>query len=307
MARIVYMGTPEYARWILERIWSNAHDFLVVTKPDRPMGRHRRMTPTPVAEWATARGMVVLRPEKLGDVRESFTSFDPDYIVSAAFGRILRPWLLDMPRWGSYNLHASLLPRWRGANPIAWAIRAGDVVTGITLMRMDSGIDTGPIVAQSIVPIEDDDTTGTLTQKLADRAASLWIETLSALGPGVFRSSPQPVGGVTMAPKFDSGAGHIDWQLSAREIHNQVRSMSPEPGLFIDCNGVRIKLWQTAADSLGHLVRPGVAILDGNDWVVGCGQGLLRILTIQPVSRRSMTPGDYVRGLRSVSREWVLQ
>ena len=292
------MGTPEYARRILAQIRRTHDTFLVVTKPDRPTGRHRRMTPSPVAEWAQSQGIPLVKPASLVAVRHELEAFSPDYILTAAFGRILRPWLLDLPRYGAYNLHASLLPRWRGPNPIAWAILAGDSETGTTLMRMDAGIDTGPIVAQSAVAIEPDDTTGDLAVKLADAGAELWLAVLSSQGEGPLSARPQPEDGVTFAPKFASDAGRLDWGRSAVELDGWVRGMTPDPGAYTMLSELRVKILRAKAQDGEPRGRPGTAVLDGNEWLVASGRGMLRIGWIQPAGRRPMTPGDFVRGVR---------
>lgn len=307
MARIVFMGTPEYARRVLEGLDRHRHDFIVVTKPDAPQGRSRILTPSPVASWAIQQSLEVWRPGSLLEIKEALRAWQPDYILTAAFGWILRTWLLDLPRWGAYNLHASLLPRWRGANPIAWAIRAGDPVSGVTLMRMDRGIDTGPIIDQKVVPIGLDDTTEILTQKLAEVAAPLWNETLLAQGPGPFSHHPQAQTGITMAPKFGPQDELVDWSLPALEIHAWVRSLTPEPKASVHFGGTRIKIWDTHMEKRGIGKNPGRVELDREDWVVECGLDSLRIKQIQPLGRRAMTPGAFLRGLRDTSQNWILR
>lgn len=307
MARIVFMGTPDYARRVLEGLDRRDHDVIVVTKPDSPTGRHRIRTPSPVASWAVQRSLEVWRPGSLADIKEALAAWRPDYILTAAFGWILRPWLLDLPRWGAYNLHASLLPRWRGANPIAWAIRAGDSVSGVTLMRMDAGIDTGPIVDQKVVPIGPDDTTEQLTQKLADVAAQLWNETMRIQGSGPFSHHPQPETGMTTAHKFGPHDDEVDWSLSASRIHAWVRSLTPEPKASVHWGDTRIKIWDTHVENRGMGKRPGQVELDREDWIVGCGQDSLRIRRVQPPGRRAMSPGAFVRGLRDTPKDWILR
>ncbi len=306
MSRIVFMGTPEYARRILELIAFPPHTFLVVTKPDMPLGRHRRVTPSAVAEWALTQGMDVLRPDRMRDVSEVIRAFQPDYIITAAFGRILRPWLLDAPRFGAYNLHASLLPRWRGPNPVAWAIREGDPVSGVTLMAMDAGIDTGPIVAHASVAIAPDDNTATLTQRMADLGATLWRDTIQRFPQHIFPSNPQSQQGVTQAPKFLASEGHIDWGRDAERIDAHIRAMTPEPGTYAMLDGQRLKVLRAQTVSSQTLEHPGRIHSDGGDWLIACGQGVLRISAIQPAGRGIMTPAAYQRGHRGPS-EWMLR
>ena len=305
MARILFMGTPDYARRILEAIQTGRDDYLVVTKPDMPVGRHRRLTPSPVAEWALAHGLPVLKPVRLKDAREDWESFQPDWILTAAFGRILPSWALELPRYGAYNLHASLLPRWRGPNPIAWSIRSGDAVSGVTLMRMDAGVDTGPMVSQIRVQINPRDTTGELTIRLADAGANLWADA-AALGLRRLPEQPQPTEGVIHAPKFDPAESRLDWNVTAGQLDAWVRSMTPEPGAYTMLGSERIKILQASVSGVTVDDAPGVARLDGSDWLVAAGDHeALRVRVIQPAGRRPMAPADFARGRRGET-EWPL-
>ncbi|MCL5116070.1 MAG: methionyl-tRNA formyltransferase [Firmicutes bacterium] len=305
MARIIYMGTPDYARRILEAVWHPQHEWLIVTKPDMPVGRRQILTPSSVASWAQAQGLKVVKPRRLKDFEETWRAFTPDWILTAAYGRILPEWLLGLPRFGAYNLHASLLPRWRGANPIAWAIKSGDAETGVTLMAMDAGVDTGPIVAQAPVAILPTDTTGALTERLADRAAELWKSMTEGKDPGVLAAKPQPDQGATLAPKFDRHAGHLDWADPATRLDAWIRSMTPEPGAYTMLYDQRIKILLAHADAKRVVGSPGTARLDGDHWRVAAGDGSVVVRLIQPAGRRAMTPGDYVRGRRG-EQEWAL-
>ncbi len=298
MARILFMGTPDYARRILEAIQSDRDEFLVVTKPDMPVGRHRRLTPSPVAEWSGSHGLPVLKPGRLKDARADWESFQPDWILTAAFGRILPRWALELPRYGAYNLHASLLPRWRGPNPIAWAIRSGDAVTGVTLMRMDEGVDTGPVVSQVELALGPHETTGHMTTRLADAAADLWLRAAAA-AVGRLPEVPQPSEGVTHAPKFDPAESRLDWNLPAERIDAWVRSMTPEPGAYTMLGSERIKILQTSVSGVAVGDPPGTARLEGTEWRVASG-GTKSVLVsaIQPAGRRPMAPADFARGRR---------
>lgn len=299
MSRIIYMGTPDYARRILDAIYTPDHEWLVVTKPDMPVGRKQVLTPSAVASWAKEHGVVVQKPTRLKDFRENWERFRPDFILTAAYGRILPGWALAIPRFGSYNLHASLLPRWRGANPIAWAILSGEVTTGVTLMAMDDGIDTGPVVAQRDIPIGAHDTTGSLTERLAMVAAEVWLEEVRRYGESVWPSKPQSALGVQMAPKFDREAGHIRWNQDARAIDAQVRSMTPEPGAYTMLGDQRIKVLSLRVDEqdrAGH--PPGLAVLKDGVWQVAVQSGVVTVDVIHPAGRRPMSPADFVRGRR---------
>lgn len=304
MARILFMGTPEYARRILDAIWTPEHEWRVVTKPDMPVGRRQVLTPSPVAMFATELGLAVDKPVRLWDFRDVWTAYQPDWILTAAFGRILPRWVLDLPRWGAYNLHASLLPRWRGANPIAWAIRAQDAETGITLMQMDEGIDTGPVAARVATPILADDTTSRLTERLAELAAQLWLTTARGVA-GPLPVTPQPSDGACYAPKFAPGEARLDWRESAETLDAWVRSMTPEPGAYTMLDDQRVKILTVSVDPNPMNDAPGTARLVGNRWRVATGRGALWVEQIHPAGRRPMSPGDFVRG-RQGEHQWTL-
>lgn len=304
VVRVLFMGTPEYARVILEGLHREAPvELRVVTKPDMPVGRRRIITPSPVAAYALAHQLPLDRPARVADAAAGWREWQPDLIITAAYGKILPAPVLDLPRWGAYNLHASLLPRWRGANPIAWAILAGDRETGVSLMAMETGIDTGPIVATRTVAMGPDETLGGLTAKLANEARDLVLERLADLcPPDRGRFWPQPKDGVTYAPKFDAKAAAIDWTRPASEIERQVRGMNPEPGAYTTGLGVRIKVLQAIAVEDETLLAAGEVRTVGDAWQVGTGRGLLRIIRIQPAGRTGMTPGDWMRGRRDPGR-----
>jgi methionyl-tRNA formyltransferase len=237
-----------------------------------------------------------LKPPKLAEIRTTLEDFSPDYILTAAFGRILRPWLLELPRFGAYNLHASLLPRWRGPNPIAWAIRAQDSATGVTLMQMDEGIDTGPIVSQAELPISSGDTVATLTSQLARQAAQLWCDARAAIGDAPFPAVGQPAQGATTAPKFQMEDAHLDFSRPAAVVDAQARSVLPEPGAWVLWGDTRIKLLDVHAADQSAVGEPGRVTADGPRWRVACNPGFLVIDTIQPAGRRAMRPGEFMRG-----------
>lgn len=306
MARIIFMGTPDYARTILQHIWRAEDQILVVTKPDRPQGRGRQMTASSVAEWANAQHLTVYKPERMKDGRVTFEEFRPDWILTAAYGKILPRWLLALPRLGAYNLHASLLPRWRGPNPIAWAIRAQDRTTGVTLMAMDEGIDTGPIVSQKAMPIGEHDDVESLTERLAVAAADLWNETRAAYGEASFELHSQSEQGITYAEKFTAEAGRIDWTVPAERVGAVIRSVLPSPGAYSFFQGVRMNI--VAARPEPGMVEggPGTIVPDGQDWLVAAGTGRVRITIIRPAGKRAMSPADYVRGLRG-NLIWILE
>jgi methionyl-tRNA formyltransferase len=298
---IVFMGTPAYAVPALGVVAASAHPVLVITQPDRPAGRGRQLRPSAVKEAARTLGLPVLTPSRLGPKTFArLRELSPKLIVTAAYGGILPPAYLALPPAGAYNLHASLLPRWRGPNPIAWAIRAGDAQTGVTLMRMDEGVDTGPIVVQRALPIGGAETTGSLTGRLADLAGALLDEWLCRLLGGDGVGSPQG-NGYREAPKFESEASRIDWSQPAASVSAQIRSLLPDPGPWALAEGERLVIREVAGlldDEGGQRLRPGQIERRGDEWRIGCGQGRLRVTLIQPAGRRAMSPGAYVRGLR---------
>lgn len=289
------MGTPPFARAILQGLDQMGTTLRVVTKPDAPRGRGHWLLPSAVAAWALEHDLTLDRPARLADMRPVWEEFAPDLIVTAAYGRILPGWLLALPSHGAYNLHASLLPRWRGPNPIAWAIWAGDDVTGVTLMRMDEGVDTGGIVAQTPTPILPEDDLDGLTQRLAKMARDLLLDRLDALMRPNVAIQAQSEDDATLAPKFPPEMARMDWLGDAEREARRIRSMTPEPGVYTSWNGVRIKIGR--ARPLAGTMPSGEAHLTGDRWRVGCGQGILEVEWIQPAGKRWMTPGAYLRGI----------
>ncbi|MBX5466298.1 MAG: methionyl-tRNA formyltransferase [Firmicutes bacterium] len=289
------MGTPEYARVILERLVAvPGVTMRVVSQPDRPRGRGRRVLPSPVSAWALSRGIPLDRPQHLGEGRALWQAFDPDVVLTAAFGRILPAWLLDMARCGPFNLHASLLPRWRGPNPIGWSLWAGDAVTGVTLLRMTAGVDAGPVVAARALEIDPRWDAGRLTEHLAELAADLAVESLPLLCRPDLPLTPQPEADATYAPKFPPDFGRLDFSGPAEREARRVRAATPEPGAYTAWGELRLKVAEATAEP--GVLPLGEARLDGADWVVGCGTGVLRVKRVQPAGGRWMTPAELVRG-----------
>ncbi len=300
--RIVFMGTPEFAVPALEALLGRYEVAGVVTQPDRPSGRGKKLTPSPVKLVAERAGVPVLQPESLR-TEESvarLAALQPDLIVVAAFGQILRPNVLALPRHGCLNIHASLLPRWRGAAPVSAAILAGDRETGVTLMQMEPGLDTGPIIASRAIPIRPDHTTGTLTEELAHLGAELLLETLPAWLAGSITSRPQENDLATLAPRLKKEAGVIEWQRPAEEIERQVRAFDPWPGTTTvgpPTGPLKILAVALAADVTAPPgVRPGTIFRDGRDVLITTGQGVLRLLKVQPAGRKEMTAEAMLNG-----------
>jgi methionyl-tRNA formyltransferase len=301
--RIVFMGTPEFAVPSLEALLKSGHPVVgVVTQPDRPKGRGQALAASPIKQIALREGLPLLQPVKMKDPAflEALRAWQPDLIAVTAFGRILPPVILALPPRGCLNVHGSLLPKYRGAGPIQWAIIKGEQETGITTMLMDEGMDTGPMLLQERVPILPEDTAGTLSVKLAEVGGRLLIETIRRLEEGTLSPQPQDHARATLAPLLKKEDGAIAWMAGAREIANRIRGLSPWPGAYTYAGAER---WIVAKASVvegpGPTVAgdPGAVVEVRKDaLVVATGQGCLAIHEIQPANSRRMTVGQYLPG-----------
>ncbi len=299
--RIVFMGTPDFAVPSLEALLKSGETVVgVVTQPDRPKGRGRALTPSPVKLVCQREGLAVLQPLKMKDPAflQALKEWHPDVIAVAAFGRILPPAILSLPPKGCINVHASLLPKYRGAGPIQWAIINGEQETGVTTMLMDEGMDTGAILLQETVPIEPDDTAGTLSAKLAQVGARLLVDTLRRLKAGTLVPSPQDHAQATMAPPLKKEDGLIDWSRPAVDIANRVRGLVPWPGAYTFAGDTLWKIWKAAPrDGPTAQAPPGTVIgLTKDAILVATGSGLLSITEIQPANSRRMTVAEFLAG-----------
>jgi methionyl-tRNA formyltransferase len=268
-----------------------------MTQPDRPAGRGLAAAASPVKKLALARGVPVVQPATLKEVkvRDELANYRPDAIVTAAFGLIFPQTILDIPSRGSINIHASLLPRWRGAAPVQRALLAGDRVTGITIMRMDAGLDTGPMLLQAQIPVSDDDTAGTLTDRLAVLGGDLVVRALDALEGDGLRAVPQPEEGVSYAPKLDKRESRVDWREDAGALHRRVRALNPAPGSRASLRGVELKIWScTLTTGSG---RPGEVLRADSDGVsVACGSGALKLTELQRPGGKRLRAVEFLRG-----------
>ena len=297
--RIIFMGTPDFAVPTLRAILEAGHEVVAVySQPPRAAGRGMALRKSPVQQAAEETGLAVLTPERLKSAEEParFGSLTPDVAVVVAYRLILPKPILDAPKYGALNLHASLLPRWRGAAPINRAIMAGDTETGVAVMRITEGLDAGPVCLEARAPIGADETAGELHDALATRGARLMVHALSALEGGELDCRPQAEGGVTYAEKIDPAETRIDWSRPAREVHNLIRGLSPYPGAWfeIDLNGKpeRIKaLRSTLANGSG---APGLAL--DNKLTIACGEGAVRLVEVQRAAKRPMSADDFLRG-----------
>ncbi|KOP64039.1 methionyl-tRNA formyltransferase [Bacillus sp. FJAT-18019] len=301
---IVFMGTPAFAVPSLEMLLAEGYSIAaVVTQPDRPQGRKKVLTPTPVKEAALRHGIPVLQPQRLRspEAVTELAEYKPDLIITAAYGQILPKSVLDMPALGCLNVHGSLLPAYRGGAPIQRSIINGESVTGITLMYMAEGLDTGDMIAQAEVPIQDDDTAGTMFEKLSTVGAELLLRELPRLLQGKVEAEPQEESKATYAPNLTRDDEKIDWSRTSREIYNQIRGLVPYSGGFTLWNGDVFKVWAAAnpgsAQASLSEEQPGTVLkLDDKGIVVKTGDGTLTLLTVQPSGKKAMDAAQFVRG-----------
>lgn len=296
--RLAFMGTPDFAAASLAEIVGAGHEVVCVyTQPPRRRGRGQAETKTPVHQLAEQFGLPVETPEKFRDedVLAAFEALDLDAAVVVAYGQILPQRALDAPRLGCLNLHASLLPRWRGAAPIQRAIMAGDEVTGVQIMQMEAGLDTGPVLMSEVVAIHETDTAGTLHDRLMTTGALLWPRTLAALERGSLEAAPQSEEGVTYAHKLTAEDRRIDWTRPAGEVADHIRGLSPFPGAYFEIAGdkpVRVKV-HFAVPERGE-GEPGEVLDD--QLLIACGRGAVRLTRLQREGKGVMDGADFVRG-----------
>ncbi len=298
------MGTPEFAIPTLERLCARYPVVGVVTQPDRPAGRGRELAASPVKQFALAEGIPVFQPEKLRHIEavERVRTWAPDLIVVAAFGQLLSKTVLALPRLGCLNVHASLLPRWRGAAPIQTAILAGDEITGVTIMQMDPGLDTGPILAMHEVMIGSEETGGELEDQLAQVGADLLMEILPSYLAGIMLPRPQPEEGVTLAPRFEREAAKINWEESAVHIARQIRAFAPQPGAYTFWNGQMLKILAARALPTAAIppeATPGTVFVEQGGPAIVTGEGALALIQLQMAGKRPMSGDVFMRGQRA--------
>ena len=293
--RLAFMGTPEFAVPALRAIVSAGHEVAAVyCQPPRPAGRGQKERPSAVQAAADALGLPVRTPARLRkpDEQAAFAALGLDIAVVAAYGLILPKPILDAPRHGCLNIHASLLPRWRGAAPIQRAIMAGDEATGITIMQMDEGLDTGPILLQESVPILGSLTAATLHDLLAECGARLILETIEAVETGTLQPRPQPDDGVTYAKKIDPADARIQWRDDAATIERKVRAFAPRPGAWFELDGTRVRL--LGAGVVAGIGEPGTVLDDR--LTVACGEGAIKLLHLQREGKRPLDSEAFLRG-----------
>jgi methionyl-tRNA formyltransferase len=298
--RLAFCGTPQFAIPTLRQLLAAGHTIeLVVTQPDRVRGRDQDPSPPPVKVLAQEAGLPVVQPEKIKnnpDLRARLESIQPDAIIVVAYGRIIPEWMLNLPRWGNINLHASLLPKYRGAAPIQWAVANGETVTGATTMRIDQGLDTGDILLQRSLPIEPDQTAEQLFPVLAESGASLMLETLEGLEAGTIQPIPQDNAGASLAPILEREDAQVDLTRSAAEIYNRWRGFQPWPGAYTLFRGRKLTLHRLIPAG-STAAPPGEMMVEAHRLFVAAGSATrLELLEVQMEGKKRMPVADFLRG-----------
>lgn len=306
--RVIFAGTPDFARVALERLLQAGFEVpLVLTQPDRPAGRGMKLQASPVKQCALEHGIRVEQPlslrldgkypEDAAAARQALRDARADVMVVAAYGLILPQWVLDVPPKGCLNIHASLLPRWRGAAPIHRAIEAGDAETGVTIMQMDAGLDTGDMCLWERLPITAADTTASLHDKLADLGGRMIVQALEMSAGTGLPHTPQPAEGVTYAHKIEKAESWMDWSLSAEQLDRRLRAFNPFPGGATQLGDEVIKLWTAVPQAYTGSAQPGTVLAaDAEGVLVACGEGALRLTQLQRAGGKRLAAGDFLRG-----------
>lgn len=300
--RIVFMGTPDFAVGSLQALSEcGKHEIVgVVTQPDRPKGRGNRLLQTPIKEYALSRGYEVYQPErvKTPEFLELLRRLEPELIVVAAFGQFLNQELLTLPKYGCVNVHASLLPKYRGAAPIQYAIIKGERESGVTIMQMDIGMDTGAMLAKVVVPIGENMTMGELHDELRAKGAELLLTTIDEIAAGTVVAVPQDDAAASYATLLDRSMERVDWTRSAQEVHNLIRGFNPAPSTFTKLpNGRSLKLWGSRLTDKASEQAPGMVVEVGKrSFFVACGSGVLELTEVQPESKKRMPAQVFING-----------
>lgn len=298
--KIVFMGTPDFAVGALQALIDAGHQVVaVVTQPDRAKGRSRELQMTPVKACAIQYDIPVFQPQKIraSEAVEQLRSYEADVFVVAAFGQILSEEILEMPRYGCINIHASLLPKYRGAGPIQWAVIDGEKETGITIMQMDKGIDTGDILLQKKVQIAEDETGESLFDKLQKEGAELVVQALMKLEKGELHPIPQKEEEASYARMLDKDMGHIDWSKPAKELDCLIRGLISWPGAYTDYQGKTLKIWKEKPEESSTDLTPGtITQTEKDSFCVQTGEGMLRILEVQMEGKKRMHVRDFLLG-----------
>ncbi|PPE75270.1 methionyl-tRNA formyltransferase [Solimonas fluminis] len=304
--RLVFAGTPDFAVAALDALHAAGHEIAgVYTQPDRPSGRGQKLSPSPVAQRAAALGLPLFKPEKLrGEAVDELRALQPELMVVVAYGLLLPQAVLDIPRHGCFNIHASLLPRWRGAAPIQRAIEAGDTRTGVTIMRMDAGLDTGPMLLEEPLDIGPETTAASLHDQLQALGSRLIVDAVARLARGELRERAQPAEGATYARKLSKDEARVDWTRPAAEIARRIRAFNPVPVAWSELGGERLRLWQAREEAGAAGGEPGTILAaDAQGIAVAAGEGVVRLLQLQwpggkPVAAAQAASGRKLVGER---------
>lgn len=300
--RIVFMGTPDFAVGSLQALCeSGKHEIVgVVTQPDRPKGRGNKMLMTPVKEYALEQGLTVYQPQKVKtpEFVQTLRELQPELIVVAAFGQFLSREILELPPHGCINVHASLLPKYRGAAPIQYAIIKGEQESGVTIMQMDIGMDTGAMLEKVVVPIAENTTMGELHDALREQGAALLLKVIDDIAAGTAVAEPQNDAEATYATLLDRSMEHIDWTKSAQDVHNLIRGFNPAPSTFTKLpNGKSLKIWGSRLTNKQSEAAAGTVVEAGkHSFFVACGSGVLEITEVQPESKKRMAAQVFLNG-----------
>lgn len=298
--KVIFMGTPDFSVGTLEALIEAGHEVvLAVTQPDKPKGRGKEMQFTPVKECAVKHGIPVYQPRKVREPKcvEELRKYGADVMVVIAFGQILPKEILEMTPYGCVNVHASLLPRYRGAAPIQWSIIDGETVTGVTTMQMDEGLDTGDMLLKTEIPIEKDETGGSLHDKLAEAGAALCVETLKALQEKTVTPEKQGESPTAYARMLDKHLGNIDWNESAEKIERLIRGLTPWPSAYTTWNGKQMKIWRAEVEQKAGKEIPGTIVkVEKEAFFVQTGEGMLKVLELQIPGKKRMDAGAFLRG-----------
>lgn len=309
--RLLFMGTPQFAVPALRKLLSSPHQVLAVfARPDKPSGRGEKLSLSPVKQTALEFRVPVYQPEKLNfDLwQPTFSAIGADAFVVVAYGKILPAWLLQVPRFGALNLHASLLPKYRGAAPIHWAIANGETVTGVTTMKLDIGMDTGDLLLMRETPIGFHETLLEIYDRLAMIGADLMQETLDRIERGELKSIPQDHHQATYAPILKKSDGLLNWESSSNQLYNRIRAFNPWPGTFTTLAGQTLRIWRaTPVDFFGQSPPPGTLSHDHSmGAVVACGAGFLQLLEVQLENRKKTNASDFLHGIRLARNQTIL-
>ena len=307
--RVIFMGTPDFSVGILEEILAAGHEVvLVVTQPDKPKGRGKAMQYSPVKEAALAHGLEVYQPKKIREAEcvEYLRSYQPDIMVVAAFGQILSKEVLDMPRYCCLNVHASLLPKYRGAAPIQWAVINGDKVSGVTTMRMDTGIDTGDMIDKTEVILAEDETGGSLFDRLAEAGAKLCVASMKKIEDGTAVYTKQDETKATHVGMIEKRFGRINWKLGAVEIERLIRGLNPWPSAYTYVDGKMLKIWKASVIDGGDPKKAGCIIkADGKNLQIQTGDGILAVEELQLEGKKRMPAADFLRGYTILEGSYI--